>query len=377
MKKRILFLTLASTIVLSFAAAATAASIEVPPSTHFVKVNGEPVSVAGYLIPPGNNFFMLRDIAYVLNGTGSQFNIGWDGATSTITITTGEAYQPVGTEMRGVPEGRAEAVRSDDSVIIDGEEVTLIAYRIDGSNFFQLRDLGDALGFDVAWDGATETVLITTQEEDDQTRIEIEGRLFETTFIGMAGQFLVDLLPGNAHIEIFRVENAYEYFRDHPPGFSVQPFVNIPGPVELGQVFAVVYTMQDGSVFTMFYRSSGYERDGMDMLEAFRVVTYSQMEIEGRVYETTSFGTFFVHLQWGLTIREIIRIENAYEDFSDHPTTGNMLPTDNLIEPVEVGQVFVTRMIWQNGDTRMSFYRFSGLVTDWGGDTTEEFIVSE
>ena len=166
MKKRILPLTLAIAITLSFATMATAAPIEVPPSTHSVRVDGELVPVAGYFIPPGNNFFMLRDIAYVLNGTGAQFSIGWDGATSTITITTGEAYVPVGTEMQGVPAGLAEAVRSDDSVIVDGAEVTLIAYRIGGSNFFQLRYLSNVLGFEVDWDGATETVLISTQEDE-------------------------------------------------------------------------------------------------------------------------------------------------------------------------------------------------------------------
>jgi len=54
----------------------------------------------------------------------------------------------------------AEASRN--RFIVNGEEVAMQAYKIDGYNYFKLRDLGDALGFGVAWDGQQGVVVIDT-----------------------------------------------------------------------------------------------------------------------------------------------------------------------------------------------------------------------
>ena len=39
------------------------------------------------------------------------------------------------------------------------------AYNIGGNNYFKLRDLGQALGFNVTWDDATRTVSILTDQD--------------------------------------------------------------------------------------------------------------------------------------------------------------------------------------------------------------------
>ena len=51
----------------------------------------------------------------------------------------------------------------DQRITLDGQEIELIGYVINGNNYFQLRDLGDKLGFGVSWDNDTRTVVITTQ----------------------------------------------------------------------------------------------------------------------------------------------------------------------------------------------------------------------
>ena len=50
----------------------------------------------------------------------------------------------------------------DQRITLDGQEIELIGYVINGNNYFQLRDLGDKLGFGVSWDNDTRTVVITT-----------------------------------------------------------------------------------------------------------------------------------------------------------------------------------------------------------------------
>ena len=54
------------------------------------------------------------------------------------------------------------AERSTNPIIVNGEQVELTAYMIEGNNYFKLRDLGKALGFGVAWDANRKSVIIDT-----------------------------------------------------------------------------------------------------------------------------------------------------------------------------------------------------------------------
>ena len=48
------------------------------------------------------------------------------------------------------------AERSNNRVYVDGKEVQLEAYLIDGNNYVKLRDVGQAVGFNVWWDGTVQ-----------------------------------------------------------------------------------------------------------------------------------------------------------------------------------------------------------------------------
>lgn len=48
------------------------------------------------------------------------------------------------------------AERSMNTIYIDGRQVELEAYSINGSNYLKLRDVGKAVGFNVYWDGAVQ-----------------------------------------------------------------------------------------------------------------------------------------------------------------------------------------------------------------------------
>lgn len=48
------------------------------------------------------------------------------------------------------------ATPSRQTFYIDGQEVTMTAYLIGGSNYVMLRDIGQAVGFNVYWDGAVQ-----------------------------------------------------------------------------------------------------------------------------------------------------------------------------------------------------------------------------
>lgn len=64
---------------------------------------------------------------------------------------------------------RAEALDVEHNlseILVNGEEVELDTYLIDGRNYVQLRELGDAVGFSVEWEQETGTVRIETPQPE-------------------------------------------------------------------------------------------------------------------------------------------------------------------------------------------------------------------
>ena len=65
------------------------------------------------------------------------------------------------------------AQESSQRFVVDGKSVQIEAYSIGGSNYCKLRDIGKAVGFNVSYDAASNTVVISTAEpcaEDAPTR---------------------------------------------------------------------------------------------------------------------------------------------------------------------------------------------------------------
>ena len=52
------------------------------------------------------------------------------------------------------------AERSHHRVVVDGKEVQMEAYRIKGNNYVKLRDMGEAVGFEVYWDSVNGCVQV-------------------------------------------------------------------------------------------------------------------------------------------------------------------------------------------------------------------------
>jgi hypothetical protein len=136
-------------------------SVTARPTAAAVLVNGRQVTFDAYNISD-NNYFKLRDLAFVLSGTGSQFEVRWDSVNNAIILTSGQAYTPVGGEMEGKGAGDKTAVPTAASIYLNGNAVTLTAYNIGNNNYFKLRDVAAAIGFAVDWDGASQAITIDT-----------------------------------------------------------------------------------------------------------------------------------------------------------------------------------------------------------------------
>lgn len=147
--------------MMAFSAVPAYAAVSAAPTASKVLVNGTAKAFEAYNIQ-NNNYFKLRDIAYVLNGTDAAFSVGWDAAANAVALDTSGEYAPTGNEMKvSGSTTKKNAVESNSAILVNGAKAALKAYNIDGNNYFKLRDLGTALGFDVGWDNASQTISIT------------------------------------------------------------------------------------------------------------------------------------------------------------------------------------------------------------------------
>ena len=129
-------------------------------STQTVTVDGKAVEFQMYALVDANgngtNYIKLRDMAYVLNGTKAQFSVGYDNESKSISVATGEAYTSTGAEMTTPYSGDRAYTGGNQSIQVDGKAVDMTAITLlddagGGYNYFKLRDLGAALGFNVGY----------------------------------------------------------------------------------------------------------------------------------------------------------------------------------------------------------------------------------
>lgn len=136
------------------AAAAPAAEATAYPSTQTVEVDGVGVEFQMYALKDENgndtNYIKLRDLAAALD----LFDVDW--ADGTIVIQSYTPYTPNGSEGHTPYSGVQTCSPRYAKVLMDGWDMFLDALLITdasggGHTYFQLRHLGDALGFNVDW----------------------------------------------------------------------------------------------------------------------------------------------------------------------------------------------------------------------------------
>ena len=181
MKKTLSFLLILVLLAGLLSVGAAAAGPKVVLSKQNLRADGVTIACEKYNID-GSNYFKLRDIACLVNETGSQFSVGWDGVKQVVSIVTGEEYVPNGSELDlSGGDKSATAKPSTQTILIDGQERSdLSVYNIGGNNYFKLRDLGDALGFKVDYDSATNSAIIISRKPIDSRDWYIEEEYYDS-----------------------------------------------------------------------------------------------------------------------------------------------------------------------------------------------------
>ena len=161
--KKMICKILSAIMILTSVTAISVSADEAVPTTSTVLVNGNNIKFDSYNIN-GNNYFKLRDLAYVLNTTEKQFSIGYNEVSNTVSLTSRQPYIAVGGEMEIGDGDNVQTEPTSSTILKNGEVVQLQAYLIDDSNYFKLRDIGELLDFSVEWNGEENSISIDTSK---------------------------------------------------------------------------------------------------------------------------------------------------------------------------------------------------------------------
>ena len=126
-------------------------------STQTVELDGKTITLPAYALKDANgnptNYVRLRDLASLLNGTAAQFDVVWS-AESGISLVARHAYDHTNGSESGIPfTGDQSYTAYLEDTNVDDQAVPLTAFQVQGGGYtyYQLRDLGKALGFNVGW----------------------------------------------------------------------------------------------------------------------------------------------------------------------------------------------------------------------------------
>lgn len=154
---------------IAFVAAKTmpAATITAEPTSVKVQLNGSTTSIPAYTIGKFD-YFKLRDIAVLLNGSAKQFDMIWDGATKSVKLTSGKTYTAVGSELSSSDSTNiTSAIPSESAIYIDGiMKTNFTLYNINGNSYVKISDIANSLNFKITWDSASSTICIDPTVEN-------------------------------------------------------------------------------------------------------------------------------------------------------------------------------------------------------------------
>ena len=189
----------------------TFAAVSATPTSSTVLVDGKSKTFDSYNIN-GFNYFKLRDIASVVNGTPKQFAINWDGANNAMTLQPGAAYVATGDEMSSKGTGTKSATPSNQKIFLYGEQgqTQMEAYNIDGYNYFKLRDIGVVMDTGIGWDDSRNTISIDSTKGyvESQTVDSLDKAIGDAILSNYKGKFGPGDFTAQSHITLKTVQNG-------------------------------------------------------------------------------------------------------------------------------------------------------------------------
>lgn len=132
------------------------------PVTTSLCLDGKNQQLDGFLFHQ-NNYFKLRDIAELFQGTEKEFQVEWNPQKKAIMLYSSQAYISTREEAVSSQKDGAKMIQnSDASLYIDGEKKVFDTIMIGNHNYFKLRDIMDAFDVEVLWSGKKNMIYLNT-----------------------------------------------------------------------------------------------------------------------------------------------------------------------------------------------------------------------
>lgn len=288
MKKLLAVLFCIMLIVLIFPVQSSAYEKAVQASVSHDKVfvnecmeNMQSYNIGGY------NYFKLRDIADAFRNTSSEFDVIWNAQKLSVEIITGKVYTPIEQKEQNNYNYYTTATPCESELYIDGQNVSIQAYTIEGYNYFKLRDLAEYIPFDIKWDGEYSFIFITTHPIPNSYRVESlnserintldYGSIFgysRTSHIIDNGDGTITVIDGRGNGTIIMNPNnsnreGFIYIATYDENFSLLRTNIVERELE---IYGGFYKVDDH--YYIVFGQNNLEED--DSKEVFRVVKYSK-----------------------------------------------------------------------------------------------------
>ncbi len=99
--------------------------------------------------------------------------------------------------------------------------------------------------------------------------VKIGEKEYQASYFGKTD--LSAVFPDFQYREVWRIENGYDDFKSNPTTGNVLPYPNYPMPIEVNQVFMIIYKKTDGTIKKEYHRSDGNMWQGSVVTEEFQV----------------------------------------------------------------------------------------------------------
>ncbi|MGI5948953.1 hypothetical protein [Peptoniphilus sp.] len=143
--------------------------------------DGVKQEIKGYNIGD-NNYFKLRDIAALLDGTKAEFGVDYDEERRAVKIERGGDYTKKEDDLKLLSDSLTDPIKSNHRVLVDDYEVNFTSYTIDGYNYFKLRELGRVIGFYVDFDEDSGSVILKSEKLDPKPIVNNQITLQITSY---------------------------------------------------------------------------------------------------------------------------------------------------------------------------------------------------
>lgn len=242
MFKKLISSLLAASMLVTFASAASGNTQTAKPSPHAIYVDGTKANVAAYEIND-NNYFKLRDIAAIVNGSEKQFEVSWNNDAQRIDLTSGKPYTTVGGELGTIGSASKKAESSTAVVYKDNTKMDYTGYNIDDNNYYKLRDVCESFNIGIKWDGANQRVDILTDESyvpEGQEPVEPEEPEENEGKIYLNGVWIDGIVKVDGK-ETALIVNGQEYGPDEKFVLDGKTYIVVHDPIFNDQLIPIDY----------------------------------------------------------------------------------------------------------------------------------------